>query len=248
VAEWLAAEDSPDDELVAWLLATAEGQNPLHVSLLLMAGLHRDILAGEPITRELAAYYPTAAPKPRDFRAEPQHLASLFRAAIWARRESLRQFMHHNMVQTNETGRGLAWLLPINFTRWPAIELLDLGASAGLNLVAEQRHFRLFTPAGTHLRDIGGGHPPQFSTICHGDVPPTRPYPPRVTQRLGLDMAPFVLDGREATLTLMSFIWGDQPQRLERLREGIAAAATAVTPLNRTRSAPWKLTKKLSAR
>lgn len=230
VAGWLA-EDAPDDELVTWLRETADGQNLLHVSLLLMAGLHRAVLAGEPALRELAEYYPTAAHPPRPLDDEPSRLAQLFRAAILAQRDPLRQFMHHNMVQTNETARGLAWLLPLSFTHWLAVELLDLGASAGLNLVAEQRHFRLFSAAGIHLRDVGLGHPPQFSTICHGDLPDTRLYPPTIRQRTGVDLSPFVLDGREATLTLMSFIWADQPQRLERLREATTAAATAVPPI-----------------
>ena len=231
IAHWLAKTDPAEDEFVAWLVETAEGQNPLHVSLLLMAAVHRAVLAGEPAVRELAEYYPTATSEPRPWTAEPVRVAGLFRAAVLAQREAVRQFMHHNMVQTNETGRGIAWLLPLCFTHWPAVALLDLGASAGLNLVAEQRHFRLFTPAGTHMRDVGLGVAPQFGMVCHGDVPPTRPFPPRVVERWGVDVSPFVLVGRAAVLTLMSFVWADQPQRLARLREGVSAGVTAVPPI-----------------
>ena len=67
--------------------------------------------------------------------------------AILARREPLAAFIRSANVQTNETGRGLAWLLPVACLGWPAVHLVELGASAGLNLVAERRGYRLMDAA-----------------------------------------------------------------------------------------------------
>ena len=46
---------------------------------------------------------------------------------------------------------------------------------------------------------------------------------PHIAGRTGCDVAPFRLTNETDELTLMAFIWGDQVDRLERLREGIDA-------------------------
>ena len=46
---------------------------------------------------------------------------------------------------------------------------------------------------------------------------------PAILSRVGNDLAPFALATGKDELTLMSFIWGDQVDRLARLKEGIAA-------------------------
>src|SRR5690606_1327638 len=84
----------------------------------------------------------------------PQHLGTpapllhhALRETIFARRDSLAAFIRRANVQTNETGRGLVWLLPVACLGWPAVHLVELGASAGLNLVADQRAYRLVEAA-----------------------------------------------------------------------------------------------------
>jgi len=149
------------------------------------------------------------------------------RQAILARRETLGPFIQHATVQTNETGRGVAWLLPLVYSGWEAVQLVDLGASAGLNLVAEKRAYRLADEKdGLVIRDIGQGQPVQFMTKCQGEANHLLTVigdSPRITGRVGCDVAPFLLEDREDERTLSAFIWGDQPQRLQRLQEGIAA-------------------------
>jgi hypothetical protein len=46
---------------------------------------------------------------------------------------------------------------------------------------------------------------------------------PDIASRTGCDLAPFELATSDDELTLAAFIWGDQSQRLKRLREGILA-------------------------
>ena len=214
VGDWLAGDAA--DPVVDWLLAAAAERPPFDVTLLLMAALHRDVLAGEPAAAELGRYYTAVGGQPS---------AVVLRAAILARRDALGEFIRTANVQTNETGRGLAWLLPAACFGWPAVHLVELGASAGLNLVADRRVYRLVDeadPAQTLLQ-LGAGRP-QFTTLVRGvGALPSRVTVPTILSRTGGDVRPFHLRTPDDELTLASFIWGDQPQRLARLREGIAA-------------------------
>lgn len=220
VGEWLADESDP---LAAWLVELAAPRRSFDLTLLLPAALHRDVLAGEPDAAPLAAFYPTAGGHAPDSDAS---LAEALRHVILARRDALAAFIGQANVQTNETGRGLAWLLPVAALGWPAVHLVELGASAGLNLVAERRGYRLAAaddPAAT-LLTLGAADPPQFTARVDGYVTPLPALTqPTVLSRTGGDIHPFHLHTAEDELTLAAFVWADQPARLERLREGIAA-------------------------
>ncbi len=222
VAGWLAAEGP--DPVVDWLLAAAAERRPFDVTLLLPAALHRDVLAGVPVAAPLTPFYPSvggtvpAAPA-ADF-------AATLRQVILAHGDALAAFIRRANVQTNETGRGLSWLLPLAALGWPAVHLLELGASAGLNLVAEQRAYRLAAAAApeTPLLALGSGAPPQFTTLARGQATlPPLPCCPTILSRTGVDLHPFPLTTAEDELTLTAFLWADQVTRVERLREGIAA-------------------------
>jgi hypothetical protein len=190
-----------------------------------MAGLHREILAGIPAVAGLARFFPTVSGEVPP--AVTTELSHCLRQAILDRREMLAPFIRESTVQTNETARGLVWLLPLAQVSWPAVHLVELGASAGLNLVAERRNYRMFDDATPPrpIGEFGNGVPPQFATICRGRGPAFIRYGrfPVILSRTGIDLAPFLLRSAADELTLSAFIWGDQPARLERLREGIAA-------------------------
>jgi hypothetical protein len=154
LADWLEV-GADRDPVAAWLLAAGRGRASFDVPLLLLAGLHREVLAGEPAVVELARYYPSAGgaldPAGAGF-------AAALRAALLALRPQLAAFLQQASVQTNEVARGLCWLLPACFPGWPGMHLVELGASAGLNLVADWRPFRLTDAAGRPLlADLGRG-------------------------------------------------------------------------------------------
>ena len=227
VADWLAAEPG-DDPLGDWLARAGAGRASFDVPLLLLAGLHRDILAGRPEAATLALYYPTVG----GIRPVDAELASCLRTAVAARREALAGFITTARVQTNETARGLCWLLPVCTLDWQAIHLVDLGASAGLNLAADHLHFQIIDASG-HTIELGNGRPPQFSVRSEGaPLPPVRLVAPGIRSRSGCDIAPLSLCSPEEEQTLAAFIWGDQPDRLRHLRAGIAA----LHAVNRTSS------------
>ena len=238
-AGWLE-EGDPAGE---WLIAASNGRSPFDVTLLLAAGVHRDALAGVEAARPLANYYPTAN---GSLPPEPAPFAQALRQAIWERRETLAAFIQSAAVQTNETARGLVWLWPLLHLPWEAAHLVDLGASAGLNLAADRRSYQLLDENGRLQRQIGQGKPIQFQTICQGDDPGAGDGRiPHILSRAGCDLSPFPLQTAEDELTLASFVWGDQPIRLERLREGIAAfktverdTAVCLRPVNLPRELP----------
>lgn len=254
VAGWLAAERT--DPIVDWLLALAAERRSFDVTLLLPAALHRDVLAGVPEAAPLAAFYPTVggrAPNPADTAAIGS-LESALRQVILARGDALTDFIRRANVQTNETGRGLVWLWPVAMMRWPAIHLIELGASAGLNLLAERRRYRLANAdtAQHTLLSLGEATAEQFTCLVRqgGAIQPALPpiaSLPTVLSRVGGDLSPFYLRTAEDELTLAAFVWADQPQRLIRLREGIAALHAAEASAAPVRLYPLALPDELPA-
>ena len=220
VSAWLTGV--PGDSLGDWLVDATLDRASFEVPMLLLAGLHRDVLVEAPEMADLRRYFPTVGGRrpPND----PQ-LAPILRAAILARKTELAHFLGTATVQTNETARGLSWLLPTCSPGWPAVHLVDLGASAGLNLVADQRCFHLIgAGAKPSHPPLGCGVPVDFTIDCDG--PPCSPPPhplPVILSRTGCDLAPFALDTPQAEQTLAAFVWGDQTRRLAMLRGGIAA-------------------------
>ncbi len=225
IGGWLADPAGAGDPLTGWLLEASHERRPLDVTLLLAAGLHYAILAGEPSASELAEYFPTAGGEES---YSGRQFPDILRRTILSRQDELASFIQESTVQTNETGRGLCWLLPALTSGWPKVHLIDLGASAGLNLVADQRAYRLESEVdGREIMNCGRGRPGQFRTRCRGNLATLSKLKinrePAILSRLGNDLAPFNLATRKDELTLMSFVWGDQLDRMARLKEGIAA-------------------------
>lgn len=220
LGEWVSAPDAADDPVVAWLVDVGAERAPFDIPLLLLAGVHRAVLARQ--APEMARFYPTAGGSPA---ATDAALSAALRTTILNQPQQLGELIRHGNVQTNETARGLIWLLPLQAIRARAVHLVDLGASAGLNLAAHRRAYQL-THEGTVVRACGSGTPPQFVTACTGAVdtlPVAVPARPRLGARIGCDMLPFTLDSAERETLLSAYIWPEQLQRMARLHEGISA-------------------------
>ncbi|WP_147111483.1 DUF2332 domain-containing protein [Tateyamaria sp. syn59] len=121
--------------------------------------------------------------------------------------------------QTNEVRRSAA-LIPMahvalsHFDR--PIVLSELGASGGLNLMWD--HFALATPA----HSFGPEDPVlTFRPDWTGPVPAKGN--PQVVDRSGVDLNPLNLQDENDHLALLSYLWADQPHRVELTR-----AATSV--------------------
>jgi hypothetical protein len=167
--------------------------------LLLLAALRNDALADGP-----------DHPLHGGFAARDADAATVTDAALAAAldgsRERVFDALAHRRVQTNETSRAIAWL-------WPAglagagddhrpLALADLGASAGLNLVADAL-------------------PPVWVASDGGPLELARDVRP--VTRLGLDPAPLDVFRAADARWLRACVWPGERAREERLEAALAA-------------------------
>ena len=153
--------------------------------------------------------------------------------------EQVRERLHRT-VQTNEPGRsavlysGLLWLAA---RHGRPIRLLEVGASAGLNLLADRYAYA--------VGDLVLGDPASPLRFVDPWVPlPTADLAGaatalRIVARAGCDVAP--LDPRlpDDRLTLLSYIWPDEQYRIERMRAALSVAARDPVPVAARRGSEW---------
>jgi hypothetical protein len=168
--------------------------------LLLVAVLREDALyqgRSHPLYRALVE----AAPQPEAASAEA------VAAALDPRRQRVWAQLGRRSVQTNDTGRAVVWM-------WPAalagcaegarpLALVDLGASAGLNLLADQL-------------------PPLWRDADGQPLEVVRS--PRVVARLGLDRQPVDLGDPDEVRWMEACLWAGETHRIERLEAALHAA------------------------
>lgn len=137
--------------------------------------------------------------------------------------------------QTNEVGRSaLLWpgIMAVAARFGPRVELLELGASGGLNLNMDRFSY-----------DLGGA--------CSGDAsstvqlkpawtgsPPTA-APVDVVARSGVDLNPLDMTDPAVAGRMLAYIWPDQSERLARAEAAIAIAHHYPPPMEQGDGAEW---------
>jgi hypothetical protein len=225
LAGWLRGVDGDAATAVRRrFVAFAAGQtweNDLEPILKLAAALHSFVLAGDPRVAGLRPYYLTVTDETAGAREIGAEFAEELRVALDGLGDDLVRAARAWVMQTNETARGVAWLLPAALLQIEAMHLVELGASAGLNLFAEQRRFELAWPDVTVT--LGQAEAPQFEVVCEGTTPGSLVVrAPEVLTRIGADARVVDLDAPGAETQLAACVWGDQPQRMRRLQEALA--------------------------
>jgi len=197
------------------------------IPLRLAGALHALVLSGaEP---DLAACYP---PWGRDDLAR---MHSAMSGALARHDAFLRGFIT-SPPQTNEVGRSavlLGGFLQVAARARLPLRLLEIGASAGLNLVWDRYHYRLDTESwGAPASSV------QLVPDWRGSLPPMS-APLAVAERAGCDLAPIDLTQQGGRLRLRAYVWPDQPERLARLDAAIAVACEAGISVERADAAAW---------
>ena len=137
--------------------------------------------------------------------------------------------------QTNDVGRaaglmaGLLWLVE----RHPLpVELWEIGSSAGLNLLLERFHLEL---GGRAVGPVDS--PVRIAPEWSGSSPPDTLV--RIASVRGVDRDPLDLSDLDEADRLMSYIWTDHTQRIERTQAAIALARADPPRLERGQAADW---------
>ncbi len=138
--------------------------------------------------------------------------------------------------QTNEAGRSanfiaaMLWLAELGL---PArFQCLELGSSAGINLMLDRYHYDL---AGVQVGPEPGAM--RFKPEWKGAAPPD--WPIEIAATKGCDVAPVDLTDPAQALRLKAYIWPEHTVRFERMDAAIAEASKAAPNLVKMNAADF---------
>jgi hypothetical protein len=155
-----------------------------------------------------------------------------FRALVEEREDELRESALRRPVQTNEVGRCAA-LAPaiLRASNGLPLRLLEVGASGGLNLRFDAyRYGDLWGPSDSPVKLLGR---------YEGDPPPFPSRPVRIAERAGCDRAPVDATTDEGRLTLLSYVWPDQSERMAVLEGALEVARRVPVSVDRAAAGEW---------
>ena len=176
------------------------------VHYLLLAGMTRGLTRGND---RLAEFYPSLTALPES----PDAAFPSFRAFCLERRPALEHLLRTRRVQTNEVGRCAylypAFALVAQWSRRPLV-IIELGASAGLNLLWDQYRYEYDGEMVCGQRDA----PVVIRSRFRGDGRPSLPErAPRVMDRVGVDLEPIDVRDLDQTSWLRALVWPEHRAR-----------------------------------
>jgi hypothetical protein len=227
-----AADDLDAGGIVAQLLADDPAPALSVPELRLLAALHHLVLRGG--APQLARFFPSAGGD------EPPDGAWAVAQRMLAEHAAFIRAHLDRTVQTNEPGRGAALyggLLWLSERHRLPIRLLEIGSGAGLNLNADRFAYvvggeLLGDPSSSlSLSEPWDGRPVADPVAAAARL--------EVAERRGCDQSPIDPCSAEGLLTLQSYIWPDEPGRLERVAQAAEVAARHPVPVDRRSAAAW---------
>jgi hypothetical protein len=214
----------------AWEVLRGREDDPRGSALALrfMGAVHRLVLHGR--APELAPFYRSVGGS-----EGPEGAWGPFRRVLASHIDELREEVRRP-VQTNEVGRSGAlvggFLLVAERFGLP-LRVLELGASAGLNLRWDYFQYEArgerWGPAESPVR------------LCDFDTPPRPPFnvDASVVARTGCDRNPLDPTSPEDQITLLSFVWCDQAWRVRRLRAALEVASRVPATVDNANIPDW---------
>lgn len=225
--------DGPVGRLLAAPSADAWGgrAGPLGgeaIALRLMGAAHRLVLRGD--APSLARWYPSVGGE-----ADPDGTWEAFRALADEEAEAFGAEIPQP-VQTNEVRRSAALaggFMTLARELGRPLRLLEVGASAGLNLRFDRYRYE----AG----DVAWGDP--HSPVRIADAwasgrPPVE-HDVDIAERRGCDPSPVDPTSPDGRLLLLSFVWPDQLERLAVLRGALDLAEEVPVHVDRAEGENW---------
>ena len=213
------------DLLVRWQGDPLQGFLPLRF----LAAVHARVLAGE--APELARHYPSAGGRP-----EWPAVWGEFLRVVEGQADALRPPLE-NFPQTNEVRRcaGLLGGFLEIARQHPgcALRLREIGTSAGLNLFWDRYHYTL----GEHAWGDADS-PVRIAADWKGGAAAFQQRPV-IESRAGCDIAPVRIAEPGQQQRLESYLWPDQPDRLEQLRGAVGLALEEPARIEEARAGDW---------
>jgi hypothetical protein len=198
------------------------------LALRLLGAVHRVVLEGR--APRLAAIYPSAGGSVDAGAPVPAFLATLH-----DHEEEIRRRLADG-VQTNEVGRSavlIGGFAAVAERTGLPLRVLEVGASAGLNLRFDHYAY------DTGRQVVGDAESPvRFRGVWMGD-PPVLPERIVVAERRGCDRNPLDPTTAEGRLTLLSYVWPDQTERIDRLDAAIEVARHVPVTVDEADAAAW---------
>lgn len=156
----------------------------------------------------------------RLYAGELENAGAIVAAALRRFDEQLERWLE-SPPQTNETGRAgpiMAGLLVLAAEYGLPFELIELGASAGLNQNLDRFGYRLGEArAGDPLSPV------ELAPTWEGASPPEAQV--RVLARCAVDQSPVPVADPAQRERLIAYCWADQTARMQRLEAALAIAA-----------------------
>ncbi|MGE3622153.1 MAG: DUF2332 domain-containing protein [Acidimicrobiia bacterium] len=216
----------------ARVLRTDRHPDPLAsvLALRFLAPLHELVLAGR--APELAPWYPSVGGT-----AEPvgPGLGEALHAVVEDHADHLVDRLPRP-VQTNEVGRAalLVGGLALLAARWSLpLRLLEIGASAGLNLRFDRYRY------DTGTSSFGPASSPVRFERCWRPSSPDLGGPIEVASRRGCDLDPLDPASAADRRLLRSYVWADQLDRLARLDAALDLAVDLPVEVDRADGPTW---------
>jgi hypothetical protein len=209
-----AAKDLDEQESPIWSVLKDFKDEPgtAALPLRLMGAVHRLVL--DETLPELAKHYPSTGGD-----GDAEATWPLFRQALVDQQSTISELISHG-CQTNEVGRSAALLggfLEVAHQSRLSLRLLEIGASAGLNLLWDKYRYE-------SLEGAWGDPSSPVRFVNAFDVPPPLNRNADVNARKGCDLNPIDATSDDGALSLRSFVWADQLVRLGLLDGAIQVA------------------------
>jgi hypothetical protein len=214
------------DAVFGVLQGHEDDPGPSALALRLMGAVHRLVLLGD--APRLAAHYPSVG-------GRPDNPWPAFVEMLRDHRDELRRLVD-NPVQTNEPNRCAALLggfLEVSRITGLPLRLLEVGASAGLNLRFDRYRYVLGN------EEWGPATSPVTIRARLTGRMPLLVAPLDIAARAGCDPEPVHPCTEEGRLTLLSYVWADQLERIERLRAALRVATEVDGLVERAGAADW---------